>query len=84
VPIPDESVERIATMGTYLPPDARPSLLEDLIDSRRLELESTTGTVVRTGAECGVPTPMNSAIYAALKPYADGAPGRTQGNAAFL
>jgi len=43
-------------------------------DGRRLELESTTGTIVRAGAEFGGPTPMNTAIYAALKTYAMGAP----------
>lgn len=74
VPIPDEAVERVANMGPTLPPGARPSLLEDLVDGRRLELESTTGTVVRMAGECGVSTPMNTAIYAALKPYAEGAP----------
>jgi 2-dehydropantoate 2-reductase len=70
-------MERIANMADTLPPEARPSLLEDLVAGRRLELESTTGTVVRTGLEFGVPTPMNTAIYAALKPYASGAPCRS-------
>jgi 2-dehydropantoate 2-reductase len=73
VAIPTESVDRIAAMADGLPPGARPSLLEDLVDGRRLELESITGAVVRTGMEFGVPTPMNVAIYAALKPYAEGA-----------
>jgi 2-dehydropantoate 2-reductase len=77
VPIPAESAERIAHMADNLPPEARPSLLEDLLDGRRLELESITGTIVRAGAEFGVPTPMNAAIYAALKPHADGTAGRS-------
>jgi 2-dehydropantoate 2-reductase len=64
-------------MADNLPPEARPSLLEDLLDGRRLELESITGTIVRAGAEFGVPTPMNAAIYAALKPHADGTAGRS-------
>jgi len=29
---------------------------------------------VRLGRDAGVPTPMNVAIYAALKPYLNGAP----------
>ena len=41
---------------------------------RRLEIETLNGTVVRLGQERGVPTPANFAVYAALKPYADGAP----------
>ena len=41
---------------------------------RRLEIETLNGTVVRLGRERGVPTPANFAVYAALKPYAEGAP----------
>jgi 2-dehydropantoate 2-reductase len=49
-------------------------MLVDLEAGRRLELEAINGTVVRLGRECGVATPTNSIIYAALKPYGDGAP----------
>ena len=34
------------------------------------------GTVVRLGRDFRVPTPFNFAVYAALKPYVDGAPAR--------
>jgi len=46
----------------------------DLAVGKRLELESLNGTVVRLGQEHGIPTPLNFAVYAALKPYANGAP----------
>jgi 2-dehydropantoate 2-reductase len=46
----------------------------DLAAGRRLELEVLNGTVVRLGSENGIPTPMNFAIYAALKPYLNGKP----------
>ena len=46
----------------------------DLHDGKRLELDAINGTVVRLGREYGVDTPMNFAIYAALKPYINGAP----------
>ena len=52
----------------------RSSMLSDVLAGRRLELEWLNGVVVRLGLEHGVPTPANAAIYAALKPYADGAP----------
>ena len=74
VAIPTESVERIAGLADGLPPGARPSLLEALVEGRRLELESITVPSCKRGREVGVPTPMNAAIYAALKPYAEGAP----------
>jgi 2-dehydropantoate 2-reductase len=46
----------------------------DMLDGRRLELESLNGAVVRLGRELGVATPLNFAVYAALKPYVNGAP----------
>jgi len=39
-----------------------------------LELESLNGEVVRLGRERGIETPLNFAIYAALRPYVDGGP----------
>ena len=46
----------------------------DLDDRKRLELEALNGTVVRLGRKLGISTPLNFAIYAALKPYVDGTP----------
>jgi 2-dehydropantoate 2-reductase len=57
-----------------LPASAHGSMLQDLRAGRRLELEALNGSVVRLGQEVGVPTPLNFAVYAALKPYADGSP----------
>jgi len=74
VAIPADCVDRIMAMVDSLPPGARPSLLEDLADGRRLELDSINGAIIEAGREVSVPTPMNYAIYAALKPYAEGAP----------
>ncbi len=55
-------------------PSIRGSMYYDLAAGRRLELDVLNGTVVRLGDEHGIPTPINFAIYAALKPYLDGAP----------
>jgi 2-dehydropantoate 2-reductase len=51
-----------------------PSMAVDLRAGRRLELPWLAGRVVQLGAEHGVPTPVNRVVYAALKPYANGAP----------
>jgi 2-dehydropantoate 2-reductase len=53
---------------------AYPSQYYDLIAGRRLEIDYFNGTAVRLGHTLGIPTPLNFAIYAALKPYADGPP----------
>jgi len=57
-----------------LPPSTKGSIAYDLAAGRKLELDTLSGTVVRLGLEHGIPTPFNLAIYAALKPYAEGTP----------
>ncbi len=61
-------------ISNRLPPNHRTSTFTDLIDGKRMELESLNGTVVRLGREHGVDVPLNFAVYAALKPYVDGPP----------
>jgi 2-dehydropantoate 2-reductase len=51
-----------------------PSMAVDLMRGNRLELPWLAGKVVALGRELGVPTPTFEVMYAALKPYANGAP----------
>jgi 2-dehydropantoate 2-reductase len=74
VALPGGHVERTLAFFEGSDPAIRGSLYYDLAAGRRLEIDTLNGTVVRLGRERGVPTPANFAIYAALKPYADGAP----------
>jgi 2-dehydropantoate 2-reductase len=74
IPLPAACVEHLWTFFRALEPEARSSLYHDLAAGRRLELESLHGTVVRLGHRHRLPTPCNTAIYAALKPYLNGAP----------
>ena len=55
-------------------PSARGSMYFDLVEGRRLELDAINGAVSRMGRELGVATPLNDTVYAALEPYAAGAP----------
>jgi len=64
----DQSMDIFKSMGPLL----RGSMYYDLAAGRRLELEVLNGTVVRLGGENGIPTPINFAVYAALKPYLNG------------
>lgn len=73
VALADEFVDRSMEQLASLPPETRGSMVRDLEAGKRLEIESLNGTVVRLGRELGVPTPLNFAVYAALKPFADGA-----------
>ncbi len=74
IDLPKDCVEQALTTVATTEPWARGSLYHDLAGGRRLELESLNGEVVRRGREHGIETPLNFAIYAALRPYVDGAP----------
>jgi 2-dehydropantoate 2-reductase len=65
---------RYSKMVESLPPETRSSMMQDVTNGRRLELDALNGAIVRLGRECGVPTPLNLAIYAGLEPYIAGAP----------
>ena len=65
-------VERHKDYYGNVSPDTKSSMLMDLENHRRLELEWLSGAVARFGEELGVPTPVHHSIYAALKRHADG------------
>jgi 2-dehydropantoate 2-reductase len=76
VGLPDDAAERFFEYGrryALVDPLARASMSFDLIAGRRLELEAINGAIVRLGRAFSIPTPLNGAMYAALKPFADGA-----------
>jgi 2-dehydropantoate 2-reductase len=72
--LPEECVDQSMDFFSSLEPSLRGSMYYDLAAGRRLELDILNGTVVRLGGAHGVPTPINFAIYAALKPYLNGEP----------
>ncbi len=73
VALDDDLTGRHLALIDGLPAESRPSLALDLARGRRLEADSLHGTLCRLGREAGVPTPVNDAIYAALKFHAAGA-----------
>ena len=74
VTLPDDYVAKQLAFADGLPPDMKASMANDLAAGQRLELPWLSGAVVRLGRARGVPTPVHSTIFAALKPYAGGAP----------
>jgi 2-dehydropantoate 2-reductase len=74
IAVPDGIVERQDSTLKALEPEAMGSMAFDLLAGRRLEIEALNGTMVRLGKEQSMSLPFNYAIYAALKPYANGAP----------
>ncbi len=74
VSLPEDSVERRLADVAAFPAQGRASMAVDLERGNRLELPWLAGKVVELGHALGVPTPANATIFAALKPYANGAP----------
>lgn len=72
VPVAADVVERIVPYIDRIPGSMRSSLLIDLQQGKRIEVESLHGTVVRRGAARGVPTPIMSTLYSVLKLHAAG------------
>ena len=72
VPVARDVVERILPYIDRIPGSMRSSLLIDLQQGKRIEVEALQGTVVRRGAARGVPTPIMSTLYSVLKLHAGG------------
>ena len=70
VPVAADVVDRIATYVGTIPGTMRSSLLIDLSQGKRTEVEALHGAVVRRAADAGVPVPIISTLYAVLKPWA--------------
>lgn len=73
VPVATDTVERISSYAAAIPATMRSSLLIDLSQGKRIEIEQLQGSVVRRAARLGVPVPITSTLYAVLKPWVDGA-----------
>jgi 2-dehydropantoate 2-reductase len=73
VHLPKNLEARIVEFASGIAPAMKSSMLVDLENGRRLELDWLTGAVARLGPEHGVDTPVSSAVSEALAPYRNGA-----------
>jgi 2-dehydropantoate 2-reductase len=74
VPVAQNVVERITSYVEGIPGTMRSSLLIDLSQGKRIEVEQLQGAVVRRAEKTGLPVPIMSTLYAVLKPWAHGEP----------
>jgi 2-dehydropantoate 2-reductase len=74
VDIPPDMEARLKEYAEALPGSMRASLLIDLSQGKRIEVEALQGSVVRRGARLGVTTPIMATLYAVLRPHAAGPP----------
>ncbi len=74
VKVAADRVDQIPAYVEAIPGTMRSSLLIDLAQGKKIEVEALLGSVVRRAARVGVPVPIISTLYAVLKPYAEGEP----------
>jgi len=73
VALPDDSVETVLKTLNAAPSGMKSSTLVDLEAGKRLEIDVGVGAVMRMSAEHGLDAPIARTIYAALKPWQNGA-----------
>ena len=74
VPVRSDVIERIDAYVSAIPGTMRSSLLIDLSQGKRIEVEALQGSIVRRAAKVGISVPIMSTLYALLKPYVAGPP----------
>jgi 2-dehydropantoate 2-reductase len=74
IAVPHDRIAGIERYMADLPPSTRSSLLIDLQQGKKIEVEALQGSVVRRGKKVGVPTPIHEALYSVLKPHELGRP----------
>jgi len=70
VPVGADVVQRIEAYVAAIPGTMRSSLLIDLSQGKRIDVEALHGALVRRAARAGVDVPIMATLYAVLKPWA--------------
>lgn len=66
VRLPPNAAEQRHASASGMPAAFKSSMLADIENGRRLEIEDFSGAIVRLGEQLGVPTPIHRAFYALL------------------
>ncbi len=73
VGIATDVIDRICEYIGKIPGTMRSSLLIDLSQGKKIEVEALLGSVVRRASRAGAAVPIMTTLYAVLKPWAGGA-----------
>jgi 2-dehydropantoate 2-reductase len=72
VTVASDVIDRISEYVEKIPGTMRSSLLIDLSQGKRIEVEALLGSLVRRAARAGLDVPIARTLYAVLKPWAGG------------
>ena len=67
ISLSERDMEKQASILRDVPPENKPSTLQDIEAGRKTEVEMFGGTIIRMGRELGVPTPYNEMFYHGIK-----------------
>lgn len=73
IALADDFIAQLMKFTDGLPAEMKSSMLNDLVAGNRLEAPWLCGAVARMAGAAGFAAPVNATLYAALKPYCDGA-----------
>jgi 2-dehydropantoate 2-reductase len=73
IALADDFIAQQMTFAQGLPAEMKSSMLNDLIAGNRLEAPWLSGAVAQMAKQAGLAAPVNATLYAAVKPYCDGA-----------
>lgn len=74
VPVAADRIQQIEAYVGSIPGTMRSSLLIDLAQGKKIEVEALQGSVVRRAERLGIAVPIMRTLYAVLKPFAGGQP----------
>ena len=73
IALADDFIAQQMTFADGLPAEMKSSMLNDLVAGNRLEAPWLSGAVARMAKEAATAAPVNATLYAAVKPFCDGA-----------
>jgi 2-dehydropantoate 2-reductase len=73
IALADDFIAQQMTFAQGLPAEMKSSMLNDLIAGNRLEAPWLSGAVARMAKEAATTAPVNATLFAAVKPFCDGA-----------
>jgi 2-dehydropantoate 2-reductase len=73
IALTDDFIAQQMTFADGLPAEMKSSMLNDLVAGNRLEAPWLSGAVARMAKQAGIAAPVNSTLFAAVKPFCNGA-----------
>ena len=67
IKVSTKEVKNIISMSTVEHPNHKPSMLVDILNNKKTEIDSITGQIIRFGEKGNVQTPHNNVLYSLIK-----------------